>query len=136
MLKKRPASALCCAALLLVSAPSAALAQTPKAAAAERNLTVTFPEKRPELKALFAESAARARAGGASHEADFKRFEKLRRQEEAKPPEDGKMSKGMKVLLVVAIVGGVALIVWATANRADNPRPFCENAPSDLNCIP
>ena len=134
MLKRRLAAALSCAALLLASAPPAALAQAQKAAAAERNLTAPLPEKGPELKSLFAGSASGARAGGALTAADFKRFEGKRWQEDTQPPPKEKWSKGTKIFVVVLVAAVAAVCVWAIANPGDDPPPDCVNDPSNILC--
>ena len=137
---KRFASTALCALTLLTFTPAGTPAQThqapPLAAAAERRaLAVPHAGARPQLKALFAESASRIGAARAT-EADFKRFERLRRQddEQSSPPE--KMSTRHKVLIVIAIIGVVAVTAWAIANSVDNPPSFCDTAPFDPDCIP
>jgi hypothetical protein len=133
MLKRRLASALSCAALLLAGAPSAALSQTQRAAAAERSLTAALPEKRPELKALFFESAARARAGALT-ETDFKRFEAKRWQDDKKQEPEKKWTKGHKAFVIILVAAVTAACVWAIANPGDDPPPDCVNDPSNILC--
>jgi len=139
MLLQRFAPTTVCALLLLAAAPLGAPAQTQehlKAAPAERRgLTVPGVETGPTLKALFAESASRAGAGGLN-ETDLKRFEKMRQREDAQSEPDEKWSKRKKVLMIVAIIGVVALTAWAIANSVENPRSFCDTAPWDPDCIP
>jgi hypothetical protein len=134
MLKRRLASALCCAALLLVSAPSAALAQTQRAAAAERNLTVILPEKRPELKTLFSESTARARAGGALTETNFKRFETARWQDDTQQQQKKKWSKRDTAFVVVIVAAVAAVCIWAIVNPGNDEPVNCFDDPSNTLC--
>lgn len=133
MMKRRLTAALACAALLLASAPPAALAQTLQAAPAERRLTT--PEKGPGLKALFSESVAKAKAAAPAG-ADFKRLESRRLQDDPQqqPPPKEKWSKGTKILVVVLVVVFVGVSVWAIANPGDDPPPDCFNDPSNILC--
>jgi hypothetical protein len=134
MLKRRLHTALACAALLLASAPSAALAQTLKAAPAERGLAAPGAERRPELRALFSESVAKAKAG-ASAGADFKRLEARRLQDDPQqPPPKEKWDKKTKAFVVILFAVVVGVSVWAIANPGDDPPPDCFNDPSNSLC--
>ena len=134
MLKRNMATALACAALLMASAPSAALAQTLKAAPAERRLAAPPAEKEADLRRLFSESVAKAKAGAPS-EADSMRFGARRHQNNPQPPQPKeKWSKGTKIFVVVLVAVVAGVCVWAIANPGDDPPPDCFNDPSNTLC--
>jgi len=132
MLKRRLASALFCAALLLALAPSRALAQTQRAAPEARNLSAPLAETKPRLKALFSESKAKAKSSALTA-ADFKRFETARWQDDP-PPKKEKWSKSTKAIVIILVVVFVGVSVWAIANPGDDPPPDCFNDPSNILC--
>jgi hypothetical protein len=120
--------------MLLAFAPSRALAQAQsqlRAATGElRNLSDRPTETRTPLKAHFAESVSKIKAGGLT-EADLRRFE---RQQQQQPPPKQKWSKGTKVFVIVLVAAVAAVCIWAIANPGDDPPPDCFNDPSNPLC--
>ncbi len=140
MTRRRIVSTLLCAALLLSFAPAGARAQTreqPKAAAGEaRGLTAPHAAEKPALKALFAESAAKINSAPPT-EADFKRFEKGRWQNDPRPPKNEGWSTRKKVIVIVVAVVVVGLAAWhaATTDGEIPPLADCSEDPFHPDCV-
>jgi len=137
----RIVSTLLCAALLTAFAPAGVTAQThatPKAAAGEaRSLTAPRAAEKPTLKAMFSESAFKTRTGALS-EADFKRFEASRWQNDPQQQPAGKgWSTRKKVIVIVVAAVVVGLAAWAAANSDGEvpPAVSCSENPFEPNCI-
>jgi hypothetical protein len=135
MLKKSVTPFLLCAAMLLAAAPSKALAQT---AALSEQTAAEGPageraRPKPELKATFAEVAAKKRADTIS-KAELKRLESGWLK-----PQTGGSSGGMstkeKVLIVaiVVVIVGLAIVLAHNSDKVGNTT--CDVDPFDPNCI-
>lgn len=137
MLKKSVTPFLLCAAMLLATAPSKALAQTvaraEQPARAAEGPAGEPARPKPDLKATFAEVAAKERADTIS-KAELKRLESGWLK-----PQTGGSSGGMstkeKVLIVaiVVVIVGLAIVLAHNSDKVGNTT--CDVDPFDPNCI-
>lgn len=134
---KSVASLLLCGVMLLTVSPSKAFAQiVAQTAAAPRGASPGGePSKsQPRLKELFAEVAAKNKAGTIS-EADLKRLESERLFPQTAPRASSGFSKKKVVLAVVIVVVIVGLAIVLEHNGV-NPTVRCEDEPGTPDCVP
>lgn len=132
MLKKSATTLLICAALLLATAPSKALAQTPAGRRQSADGAPAGPGS--DLRAALAEVAAKGRADTATG-ADIRRMEREWLNPQAKEKGQSGYTRNQKILVISIVAGLVILAVVLAANTEKGGHTFCDIDPADPDCI-